>query len=476
MIKRAFILAVSLLAACIATTALLGWLDQRESVLAAPRAPADELRVCPIGCTYSSVQAAVDAARPGDVIKVAQGTYTDVHHLPSLDTGTFTATQIVAITKEVAVRGGYSTSNWAEPHPASNPTVLDARGVGRAVVLSGTTGATLTGFRMTGGDASKLGGTSWGEGVGGGLYVLNALATISDNQVYSNTATAYGGGLYLDNSQITLKNNALSDNRASRRGGGIYMTWDSDVTMTHNTVFSNFALHEGGGICVYWSDARLGDNLISDNTSAFAGGGVYLYGGEARLDRNRIMRNTAHEGGGVYLTYILDTPPSFTNSVIAHNRAEEGSGLWFTSLYASETTTVTMLHTTFANNGGEGEGVRLGGSAILALTNTIVASHSMGITVTDSATVTLNATLWDGNASDTGGNGHLTAVNNYTGSARFSGDGYHLKLMSAAIDRGVDAGVAHDVDRQARSYGKPDLGADELQVKRVYLPLVCREQ
>ncbi|MCS7060032.1 MAG: hypothetical protein RMN25_02600, partial [Anaerolineae bacterium] len=32
-----------------------------------------ELRVCPIGCVYTNVQAAVDAANPGDVIKVAGG-------------------------------------------------------------------------------------------------------------------------------------------------------------------------------------------------------------------------------------------------------------------------------------------------------------------------------------------------------------------------------------------------------------------
>jgi len=39
-------------------------------------APAGELRVCPAGpptCDYVTVQAAVDAASPGDVIKVATG-------------------------------------------------------------------------------------------------------------------------------------------------------------------------------------------------------------------------------------------------------------------------------------------------------------------------------------------------------------------------------------------------------------------
>ncbi|MCX7682399.1 MAG: hypothetical protein N2508_10655, partial [Anaerolineae bacterium] len=37
-----------------------------------------ELHVCPVGCVYTNVQAAVDAANPGDVIKVAGGVYEGV--------------------------------------------------------------------------------------------------------------------------------------------------------------------------------------------------------------------------------------------------------------------------------------------------------------------------------------------------------------------------------------------------------------
>ena len=37
------------------------------------KAPAAEVHVCPVGCPYSSAQAAVDAANEGDIIKVATG-------------------------------------------------------------------------------------------------------------------------------------------------------------------------------------------------------------------------------------------------------------------------------------------------------------------------------------------------------------------------------------------------------------------
>ena len=84
-------------------------------------APAAELHVCPSGCTYSTVQAAVDAATAGDVIKVATGVYTDVSTRQGV-------TQTVYVSKTVTVRGGYTTTNWTVSDPDANPTTLDAQG------------------------------------------------------------------------------------------------------------------------------------------------------------------------------------------------------------------------------------------------------------------------------------------------------------------------------------------------------------
>jgi hypothetical protein len=68
----------------------------------------------------------------------------------------------------------------------------------------------------------------------------------------------------------------------------------------------------------------------------------------------------------------------------------------------------------------------------------------------------------------------------FSGSGTVTGDplltgSYHLAFGSAAIDAGIDAGVPHDIDGDARPYGDfPDIGADELTVRFIYLPSIIK--
>jgi parallel beta-helix repeat protein len=427
---------------------------------------------------YGSVQAAVDAAVPGDEIRVAAGTYADVSVRPRNDvTTTGVVTQVVYISKTVSIRGGYTPSDWDAFDPKANPTTLDSQRQGRVLYITGNISPTIEGLRITGGSAAGLGGAPDGGDAGGGGYVLTATVAITDNQVFSNTAI-YGGGLFVQSSTITLSGNIVSSNVGDR----LFLLW-SDVMLSDNTASSN----TGKGVQLSVSDATLRGNIVSSNT----GSGLHLAGSDATLDGNTIFSNTSqglaltgstvtltgntllsNTGGGLEL-YLSDA--TLTNDVLADNQTDgHGTGL---RIIASS---LRLIHTTIArNHGGDGSGIYVsdwsGTYSSVVLTNTILVSHTVGITVAGGNTVTVDAVLW--HRTPVTVSHSITAVvtvqNQYTGDPAFAPDGYHITPASAAVDAGVDAGVTSDIDGNPRPYSlSPDLGADEIIA--AFLPLALR--
>jgi len=450
---------------------------------------------------YASVQAAVDAANDRDIVKVA-GYCAGVEARAEV-------TQTVYISKTLTLRGGYTVTNWTVSDPLANPTTLDAQGQGRVVYITGDISPTIEGLRITEGDAAELGGHPypwWEVDTGGGVYVITATVTINNNQLINNTASwgggmclsnvkgtisgnsftintaaDVGGGLYLDSSEATISNNSFSANTANI-AAGLFLE-SSHVTVNGNTIVSNTAstIGEGWGGGLYLSDIEgtISGNSFTANT-ANGGGGLFLDGGSITLGGNIFTANTANRGGGLHLR---ESDAILINNVVAGNQANTiGSGLY---VYDSS---LHLLHNTTAHNtGGDGSAIYVTDGGTVALTNTILVSHTVGITVTAGNTATLEATLWGtdtwANHSDWGGTGTIiTGTRNYWGDPDFvdpdAGD-YHIGPGSAAIDAGVDAGVSTDIDDEPRPDGCwVDIGADEYQGRtchRIYLPLMVRD-
>jgi parallel beta-helix repeat protein len=423
-----------------------------------------------------TVQYAVDQAQAGEEVRVASGLYTGVQGRPAPAgySGPTVITQVVYISKTVTIRGGYTTAFTGPPDPETNPTTLDAQGQGRVIFITGDISPTIEGLRITGSDAAGLRGPPWGDDAGGGMYVISATATINNNRVFSNTAE-FGGGLYLESSAATFSGNTVGSNTAEGGGGGGLCLYHSDATLSGNTVISNTA-YGGGGLGLFNSAPTLSGNTVSGNT-ADSGGGLYLVASTATLSGNTVISNTATYAYGGGLRLYLSSA-TLTNDVVADNQASwKGSGLY---IRASSS---RLLHTTIArNSGGDGSGVHVTDDgwvySTVALTNTILVSHSVGIEVTAGNTATLESTLWHGNATDWVGAGTIvTGTHNYWGDPRFAADGYHLLAGSAAIDRGVDAGVDTDIDGDPRD-SNPDLGADEFAPSpdgnELYLPIIMK--
>jgi len=470
-------------------------------------------------CTSSSppcatVQHAVDMADPGDEIRVTTGTYSGVQGRPvpagyPAPPASGTITQVVYISKTVTIRGGYTTTFTDPPDPEANPTTLDAQKQGRVLCITGDISPTVEGLRITGGDAVGLGGGPSGDS-GGGVLVTSATITMSNNQVFSNTAT-FGGGLHLyDSSNATLISNTISHNKGWTHAGGLYFRNSSGATLISNMISDNEAPSPsglyGGARFAYSDNATLINNIISGNHAADQCGGVcFNASGNALLIGNTVISNSAGTpgffGGAGGLHFVSSNGANLISNTISDNSSNTfGGGLLLSRSDITMTNTVIadnqinftgsgsglyiagssprLLHTTIArNSGGDGSGVYVtdifGSFSTVALTNTILVSHTVGITVTAGNTATLNGVLWYSNTINYGGEGYITVTNEYTGNPAFAADGYHLTCASAAIDRGVNAGVDDDIDGDPRPLGGGyDLGADEINC--IYLPIILK--
>ncbi len=545
-----------------ALTLLWLWLGPPAVTATQDGAAAEGVTVCPAGppaCDYAVIQEAVDAAAPGDVVKIAGGVYTDVHGrpVPSGYPGFDIITQVVYISKTVSLRGGYTTAFSDPPDPQANPTTLDAQGRGRVLLIAGPSiSPTIEGLHITGGDATGLWGDDrWADDAGGGVYVLTATVVFSHNQLFDNVASqslhdySSGGGMYLYQSDATLTSNDFFSNTAGLEGGGLSLR-QSEATLIANTIRANVTTEElgwvvgGGGLFVGLSDATLEGNTIFDNTAGAAGGGVhgresrltllgnvvsantaangpgggvYLKDGELSFKDNTVSGNSAPEagdGGGLSLMSsgariggntitanqaaifggglsLIDSTATISNNLISSNTvdhigggvlvgdsdvtlvnnliADNQSNVAGSGLYV-ENSIARILHTTVARNTGrDGTGVTVSSysdrPSSVWLTNTILISHTVGISVSAGNSARLEATLW-GNEIDWAGPGAIiTGTHNFWGDPAFLGPAagdYHIGPTSAALDRGIPAGVLNDLDGDPRPSGPaPDLGADE---------------
>ncbi len=351
-----------------------------------------------IGCgsvitPCGSLQNAVDQASDGDTIKVAAGTYSDVHtYTWFIDPiYPYSITQVVLISGNITIRGGYTTTDWNTFDPEANPTILDAQEQGRGVYIAAGSTVTLEGLRIVNGRGAQeeSGAPDGGGGIGvelygdthltirncdilsntalsgdsiyssgGGVYFRDGTLTLENSRVVSNTAVSAGGssggGVYVRSATVTMTNNLFQDNVSDRFGGGAYF-YECTAYVAHNTFQENTAAEDGGGLQTVRGDLLLTDNTLVDNTASGIGGGLYGQVGGAghayTITHNLIQDNLAgvdvddSAGGGAYLT-ASDGRIVFSHNQVVSNMALDcreqtawfqgrGGGLYISQYYDS---------------------------------------------------------------------------------------------------------------------------------------------
>jgi parallel beta-helix repeat protein len=262
---------------------------------------------------------------------------------------------------------------------------------------------------------------------------------LSNHATLASVECAWGGGVYGGPDGALIQGNLVEGNRTNSINTG-----------------------SGAGLYQWYGSAHYQGNLVQRN---HGGSAIYLGYSQSSFTDNRVVDNTA---AGLQLSYSSGGGPTLVNNVFARNSNRTLDA--FAS--AGSPLTATLLHNTLVGT-GSGYGVYIeSGYVNLLLTNTIVASHTWGITNTfpASSTVLADHTLFWANTYD-----GIQGSNSLNGVPAFSADGYHMLPGSAAIDVGVNAGVTTDIDNDPRPNGPGyDIGADEAQLRRVYLPLILR--
>jgi hypothetical protein len=243
--------------------------------------------------TYLTVQEAVDAASAGDTVKVA-GTCTGATERA----GTW---QTVYVSKTLTLRGGYEPGNWSTPHPDLYPTTLDAEGMGRVAFVTGGGAVTLRNLSLTNGvDAAA----------GGGVYNEDVALTLNNTTVVSNAAGDVGGGVFVATGTVSLMGSEILSNTSGIDGGGLYVWMDSASATIDNT-------------------SRIAYNVTNGSEFWNGGAGIYIHEGRVLLAGGEVSHNTAvRSGGGIF---VNDPPAVYTQtagSLVAHNTANSGGGLF----------------------------------------------------------------------------------------------------------------------------------------------------
>jgi predicted outer membrane repeat protein len=229
------------------------------------------------GTPFCTVQAAINAASPGDRIEVAAGSYIET----------------LTIDRNLTLHGaGISAVEGAcdgQTNLLGAPAITVQAGV---IVL-------LTDVTIKGGTGSFGGGVN-NAGIlflassevcqnsafnqGGGIYTSGALS-LTRMQVYDNSqasAGVEGGGLFVAGGRALVRNSTFTNNRVTR-GGGISVAVGGTLVLSRSTLRLNFAdgtfpsvlSNQGGGLnnsgIAIIDQTEIGENSIIASTGLGAG-------------------------------------------------------------------------------------------------------------------------------------------------------------------------------------------------------------
>lgn len=373
--------------------------------------------------TGAALQAAINAANPGDTILVRGG------NIP------FTTTQPITITKSLIIRGGYNSSFDAR---TSSYTILEAAGVAlrnRSVVFIGSQAIagcpptlelglntflppvsptalaiTFDGFTLRYGDNGiRICAPAEARIDLIGLEVTeNYTTTFNVNAPFAPTLPGGGIYAYLDNrATLVISATDINLNKASD-GGGLYVANSLGFTtalglvddrMSPTLVLNDVTINEneaatGGGAVIAlnnFSDIQLDDVDIGSNAAYTTAGGIKL---DAAMHVSLDMHNVSFElnqslfGSGAGEMTLMDNSVAHMVNTLVH---ANGSMWGISGLAISTENNVQITGDKIVADSNLGAGPAF----LSELYNGASLTLSDGITLTNNTATNINPAFWD---------------------------------------------------------------------------------
>ncbi|MGQ9649966.1 MAG: SUMF1/EgtB/PvdO family nonheme iron enzyme [Phycisphaerae bacterium] len=318
---------------------------------------------------FSSVQAAIDAAVPGDVIVICDGVYTGPGNRDLDFQG-----------KAIAVR--------SQNGPAQ--TIIDCQEAGRAFR-----------FRSGEGSASIVEGITIVNGSvvaasqdGGAILCVGSSPTIR-GCVIRNCTAGFGGGIACDAASPTIVDCRFYGNIADYGSGGGISCYNASHAIIDGCDFRGNRAVSGGAIRGYQSNPVITNCNISGNHGN-TGGGIYCNRSEAVISGCSLVGNHSYFGGGMYCYY---NSPVIANCIISGNASVTSGGGFYCSTNAPVMTNCLVSGNYAPANGGGIQGYL----ANPVFTNCTVSANMAGgdggaMACNQSNFATANCVLWGNTA------------------------------------------------------------------------------
>ena len=235
------------------------------------------------GTPCETIQGAIEKASSGDVINVAEGTYTD-------------STIVATIDKDLSLLGGWDLTFSSQ----TGFSILDGEREYQVMSVQNVITASIERFIITKGSVG---------GISNSGYLTLSSSTVSGNE---------RNGI-LNSRDLTI-NNCIIENNLGDDGGGIRNLGLGILTINNSLIRNNTAKYSGGGIRNEGT-LNINNSTISLN-SATNGGGIGNIDGTLTISSSTISENNSTKGGGIL---IHDGVVTVQNSIIATNIADNGN-------------------------------------------------------------------------------------------------------------------------------------------------------